>query len=375
LDPLTRLSGDAQTFVEKVWARCIYVHRADATEFDDLLSLDDVDSLLTSSGLRTPMVRLAQDGSVLPSADYTRSTTVGGVAVTGLVDSRKLLDLFTGGATVILQGLHRYWLPLTRLVTDLEDALGHPCQANAYLTPAGSQGFARHSDRHDVFVFQTYGEKQWEIGDEDERQEVRMQPGMSMYLPTGTPHAARTQDGASLHVTVGINRVTWRSVLVRAVGRLLTDPELDEPLPAGYHQEPRAFAASLHIQLMQLRNLLSDADPNELATAETAYFLSSRTATLRGALLDRVDLAAIGDSTGLRRRPGARLTTVADRNHLRLLLDDRELQVPGHLAPALRHVDQHHQLTPADLAGWLDSESRLVLCRRLVREGLLEVVR
>nr|MBA2531241.1 cupin [Nocardioidaceae bacterium] len=171
------------------------------------------------------------------------------------------------------------------------------------------------------------------------------------------------------------NRVTWRSVLVRAVGRLLTDPELDEPLPAGYHQEPRAFAASLHIQLMQLRNLLSDADPNELATAETAYFLSSRTATLRGALLDRVDLAAIGDSTGLRRRPGARLTTVADRNHLRLLLDDRELQVPGHLAPALRHVDQHHQLTPADLAGWLDSDSRLVLCRRLVREGLLEVVR
>ncbi|MDQ3485257.1 MAG: cupin, partial [Actinomycetota bacterium] len=142
MDPLTRLSGDAQTFVEKVWARCIYVHRADATEFDDLLSLDDVDSLLTSSGLRTPMVRLAQDGSVLPSADYTRSTTVGGVAVTGLVDSRKLLDLFTGGATVILQGLHRYWLPLTRLVTDLEDALGHPCQANAYLTPAGSQGFA-----------------------------------------------------------------------------------------------------------------------------------------------------------------------------------------------------------------------------------------
>jgi hypothetical protein len=32
-------------------------------------------------------------------------------------------------------------------------------------------------------------------------------------------------------------------------------------------------------------------------------------------------------------------------------------------------------LTPADLAEHLDPESRLVLCRRLVREGLLEVVR
>ena len=375
MDPLTRLSGDAQTFVEKVWARCIHVHRADADEFDDLLSLDDVDSLLTSSGLRTPMVRLAQDGSVLPSSHYTRGTSVGGVAVTGLVDSRKLLDLFSGGATVILQGLHRYWLPLTRFVSGLENALGHPCQANAYLTPAGSQGFARHSDSHDVFVFQTSGEKLWEIGDGNELQQVRMQPGMSMYLPTGTPHAARTQEGASLHVTVGINLVTWRSVLVRAVTRLLTDPEFDEPLPAGYHHERRAFAASFDTRLVRLREQLSEVDPLELATAETAYFLTSRTAGLRGALLDRVDLAAIGHDTELRRRRGAQLTSLPDGDHIRLLLGDRELQVPGHLAPALSHLARHHQLTPADLGDWLDPESRLVLCRRLVREGLLEVAR
>ena len=31
---------------------------------------------------------------------------------------------------------------LTRLVAELELELGHPCQANAYLTPPGSQGFA-----------------------------------------------------------------------------------------------------------------------------------------------------------------------------------------------------------------------------------------
>ena len=29
-----------------------------------------------------------------------------------------------------------------------------------------------------------------------------------MYLPTGTPHAARTEEGASLHLTIGINRAT-----------------------------------------------------------------------------------------------------------------------------------------------------------------------
>ena len=63
----------------------------------------------------------------------------------------------------MFQGLHRYWPPLTRLVAELELELGHPCQANAYLTPPGSQGFAVHSDSHDVFVFQTAGAKQWEV--------------------------------------------------------------------------------------------------------------------------------------------------------------------------------------------------------------------
>ena len=60
----------------------------------------------------------------------------------------------------------RYWQPLRALVRGLEEQLGHPCQANAYLTPPGSQGFALHSDTHDVFVFQTFGAKEWEVHDE-----------------------------------------------------------------------------------------------------------------------------------------------------------------------------------------------------------------
>ena len=217
MDALTRLSGDGQTFCEKIWGRSIHVHRRRERELSDLLSLGDVDTLVTSSGLRTPTVRLAQDGAVLPSSRYTRTSRIGGVAVTGLVDGRKVLDLFAAGATVILQGLHRYWPPLARLVAELEDALGHPCQANAYLTPAGAQGFAQHCDTHDVFVLQTYGDKQWEVEDDAGPRQVLMEPGMCMYLPTGTPHSARAQTDASLHVTVGINRILWSDLLTRAV--------------------------------------------------------------------------------------------------------------------------------------------------------------
>ena len=236
-DALELLSGDAQTFVEKIWASHVHLHQADPADLVGLLSFDDVDELLTSTAIRTPAVRLAQDGSVLPQSRYTRSgATLAGQPLTGLVDARKVIDLFEGGATVVLQGLHRYWPPLTRLVAELELALGHPCQANAYLTPPGSQGFAVHSDSHDVFVFQTHGAKLWEVhpapGESAEVREVLLEPGLSMYLPTGTPHAARARDTVSLHVTIGINQVTWRTLLDRAVDQAMEQVERRRP-PAG----------------------------------------------------------------------------------------------------------------------------------------------
>src|SRR3954468_14273578 len=234
---LELLSGDAQTFLTKVWASRTHLHHADPDALTALLTFDDVDLLLTGTAIRTPAVRIAKDGSVLPSSSYTRSATLAGQPLTGLLDPRKVFDLFDEGATVVLQGLHRYWPPLGALVADLELALGHPCQANAYLTPPGSQGFAVHKDSHDVFVFQTHGSKVWEVHPADKPaagpaaspaddpgggpMTVVLEPGVSMYLPTGTPHAARAQDEASLHVTIGINALTWRHVLERALDTAL----------------------------------------------------------------------------------------------------------------------------------------------------------
>ena len=76
--------------------------------------------------------------------------------------------------------------------------------------------------------------------------------------------------------------------------------------------------------------------------------------------------------TVLRRRPGHPCVLRAEGGKLRVLLGDRELVMPGYLEVALSVVRDRDALTPADLD--LDEESRLVLCRRLVREGLLEVV-
>lgn len=379
MDPLDLLSGDASAFVSDVWAHRVHIHKADAEPLTQLLSIDDADALLTSSAMRTPALRVAKNGSVLPSSSFVRPATIAGESVTGLVDARKLLTLFNDGATLVLQGLHRYWPPLTQLIRGLERALGHPCQANAYLTPPGAQGFSLHSDSHDVFVFQTYGAKQWEVHDRGNPLDVLMEVGTCMYLPAGTPHAARTQDVASLHVTVGINQLTYREVVRRAVDRVLEDARFDDRLPAGYLDDSTALAAGLRRELDALSSGIAELDAAGVADREVRRFLTSRNPVLRGGLTDALSEAAIDDESRLVRRPGAicvlRKPREADGS-LTLLLGDRTMSVPGWVEPACRRIaelDIGDVLRPADLADWLDPTSRVVLARRLVREGLLKV--
>lgn len=351
----------------------MHLHRTDPQELVGLLSLDDADRLLTSSAIRTPSIRIARDGAVLPESSYTRGATLAGKPLAGLVDARKALELFEGGATVVFQGLHRYWPPLTELVAELELELGHPCQANAYLTPPGAQGFAVHSDSHDVFVFQTAGSKLWEVHGQDGPEEVLLEPGLSMYLPTGTPHAARAQQTVSLHVTLGINQLTWRGLLERTVHGLLSEGH-DEHLPAGHLDDPGALADELARRLTGLADELRDADARAAVDAEVRRFLTGRASRLGGGLRDVLAVIDLDDTTRLRRRPGHPCVLVGRGERLDVLLGDRSLDVPAWLRPALEEVRARPELRPADLAEHLDPQSRLVLCRRLVREGLLEVL-
>ena len=368
MSALDLLSGDAQTFLDKVWASRVHLHRADPAELTAQLSLDDADHLLTSTAIRAPSIRMARDGRVLPASEYTRTATIAGQPLSGLVDGRKALALFADGATIVFQGLHRYWPPLTRLVAELELELGHPCQANAYLTPTGSQGFALHADSHDVFVFQTAGSKLWEVHGEEGVEQVCLEPGVAMYLPTGTRHAAHTQQTVSLHVTLGINQVTWRDLLRRTLEPLV-DELPNEHLPAGFLDESSLLAGGLASRLTELAEAVRRTDATAAAEAEIRRFLTSRPPRLAGGLRDV--LTTIDADTRLRRRPGHPCVLLSRGDRVEVLLGDRSLSAPARIRPALAEVRRRDEFTPADLP--LAEESSLVLCRRLVREGLLEI--
>jgi lysine-specific demethylase/histidyl-hydroxylase NO66 len=378
-DALARCVGDPGQFVREHWARApLYRPGADGVAFADLFSLGDVDHILSSTTPRYPAFRMVKEGRQLDRRSYTRPGRVGGQPVDDLADPGGVYELFHGGATIVLQSLHRFWPPLARLARDLELALTHPVQVNAYITPPASRGLGVHRDEHDVFVLQVHGHKRWDVLDPDGTPGDRLivaelAPGDCLYIPQRFPHAAWTAATASVHLTVGVVPTTWAEVVRRAVVPVVEDALSGEPLPAGFAADPAALTTGVAEQLGEVRRRLDKLDPGAIAVAAADRFWSSRPPLLAGQLQQLLGLEEIGEDTVVRRRPGAVCRLRQHQDRLEVLLGDRVLHMPARLAPVMAVILGRDRLTVRDLAGHLDPPSRLVVVRRLVREGLLEM--
>ena len=254
---LTNLSREE--FARDVWARAaLLTHRA--SDFSDLFSADDVDELISRRGLRTPFLRVAKDGATLPDSSFTSSGGVG-ATISDQLDDTALWRGFADGATLVLQALQRTWQPVADFSAKLSTELGHPVQANAYVTPPQNQGFDDHYDVHDVFVLQIEGTKLWLVHEPvhsdplpdqpwtDHRSAVAqaakgkpyidtvLEPGDVLYLPRGWLHGAQAQGEVSIHLTLGIHSWT-RYALAEQLARsalavLREDPQMRQTLPLG----------------------------------------------------------------------------------------------------------------------------------------------
>ncbi|MHA6628875.1 cupin domain-containing protein [Pseudonocardia sichuanensis] len=394
---LARVTGPAaQEFGSTHWGRApLLVRGCDPDGFRDLLDLDGVDELLSRRGLRTPFLRLARNGAVVDSRSFTGTGGVG-AEIADQVRDDAVAALFADGTTVVLQALHRTWPAVADLATALGAELGHPVQANAYVTPASSRGFSAHYDVHDVFVLQLAGRKHWTVHapvhpdplrdqpwndhaeevaararDDDPALDTVLEPGDALYLPRGWLHAATALGGVSAHLTVGVHVVT-RFALVEALTALVArDPRLRASLPLGVDvADPAQLAPHLDAVREALVDALGAVDAEDVARRV-------RGRVWRGARPEPVGpLAAAAFADGLaagdavRLRAGLRHRLVPRGDRVLLELPDRQLELPDTCARPLRALLAGEPCRVGDLPG-VDGPDQLVLVRRLLREGVL----
>ncbi|KAB1156403.1 cupin domain-containing protein [Micromonospora sp. DT46] len=393
------VSVEPAKFAAAHWGRTPLLSRADELPnragFTDLLSPADADELLSRRGLRTPFLRIAKDGQLVPAARFTGGGGAGAEIADQVLDER-VLELYAGGATLVLQGLHRTWPALTDFTRELGTAVGQPLQVNAYLTPAGSQGFATHYDTHDVFVLQVDGRKHWRIHppvlpDPLEKQpwggradevaatadgpaalDVVLAPGDALYLPRGWLHSAQAQESSSLHLTVGVRALTRYAMVEELLALAAEDPRLRATLPFGTDvADPDAIEPELTETVEALRDWLLRADPAAVAARlRQRAWPAARPAPIRP-LAQATALAALDADTRLAPRPGLRWRLTPRGDQVALVLFDRTITLPASCAPAVHALLGAGSVRVGDLPGLDDDTDRITLARRLLREAVL----
>jgi hypothetical protein len=364
----------ADEFLSEHWERKpLVVARREEGRFDDLLSVADVERLVCSGGLRYPAFRLVKAGEKLDVGSYTTSLSWRPAPFTGTAEVGRVLAEFEAGATLVLQGLHLSWPPLAGFCRTLEQELGHPTQANAYFTPREAQGLPVHHDTHDVFSLQVTGEKRWlvyepalelplkvqryrpELGAPGEPlHEVLLGPGDTLYLPRGWLHEATTSESDSLHITVGVNVYTWLDAFKAALDECGDDVE--------FRRSPDGDADRL------VERLRTRLDPEEVGRRRQRRLVSTRRPVLPGQLTQLRALEGLTLETSIERRP----TVLFELEGRTLSFEGKEIRFPEGAEKGLEFVAfADEPFTAGEIAGDLDDESRLVLVRRLVREGFL----
>lgn len=391
LDPVTPAA-----FLAEHWEhRPLLISRDEPKRYAHLLTLDDIDRLLTLAGPTFETVRIVQGGQSSRPSSLAPRTMTGHSNTLETVYAR-----FRQGASIVLNGVQGYCEPVRELARGLGAELGAKIQGNVYLTPAGSRGFKPHYDTHDVYVLQLHGTKHWQLFgaprplpllDEypdpnapmpkNPQQELDLRPGDLLYLPRGTVHAATANERVSAHLTVSANAVLWEQLITRAIADLVHDDlRFRAALPPGLGRATRARVdaeATLAALLDELRTRL---DPSQMLDTGERLRLSLGPPDLRGHLTDLAEAAAIGLHTPVRRRDGLlwRLREVRDPDADAVELDfhGKTVRFECEQCAAVRFAAASTAaFTAADLPGSLTEPERVAIIIALIREGFLTGLR
>lgn len=375
-----------ETFFNQYWeTHPLVVRRGKKDYFGSLFSLDEVDRAITTLNLAYPNIALKNANREVNAADYTRN---------GALDVASVYQLFSEGSTIVLAFLDTVIPTLTSLCRRLETELNFPMQMNAYLTPARAQGARHHYDTHDVFVLQIVGSKRWTMygtpvelplsgQDFDSKiheqgastMEFELEPGDLAYIPRGVVHDARSSEDLSLHITLGILCYRWADFLLELVADAsMKDPAFRKALPPGFARE--GFDAGQAKETLQdlLHRLATRSDGDSILSRFSDQWISACPPVLRG----QMDQIALVDQLRLDSVVGARPSVVsrirADAASASIYAFGRKISFPAHGTEAVRFALSQSRFSVRDLPGNLDDQGKLVLVRRLVREGLMLVL-
>lgn len=377
-----------EQFLAEYWEKKpLLLRREDRSYYNDLLSLRMLEHTITSQALPRDLCFIANATRQVDAGEYTYSD--------GIVDPARLFQQFSDGGTIVFNQLHTLLPGLADLCRSLEREISCRFQTNIYLSPNKAQGFPSHYDSHDVFVLQVHGVKHWLLyntpielpfkGQPFRRDEVQkgeptmefdLRPGDMLYVPRGVMHDAQTREGETAHITLGALTNTWTELLLEAVAKVaLSDVDFRRSLPPGFANTTfDRSKAREHFKLL-LNRLVERGDLDAALDHFADELVSTRRALLDGQLEQILSLSEITPDHRAGARPNLVYRYSIQDEQIVVSCYGAEMRLPDHAAEPLLYALETPDFKIKDLPGDLDDAGKVVLVKRLVREGMVHVLR
>ena len=378
------------TFLREYWdQKPLVIERGKPDHYAGVLSMADIDAIVGFRQLKYTQLKIAR-------AEHAQPDKVFYVDSDSTSDTNRLFHSYDQGDTVVLNFAQCYWEPAARLCAALENFFHFPAGVNVYVTPRNSQGFPPHFDSHDVFVLQVEGAKSWRIypareampcGIEDSQpiprerlgaplRACRLTAGDLLYLPRGYVHEAHATDASSVHVTVGVRSFTWTDLLSEMLAAASQENlELQKALPVGFMNSQEAVGLMAD-RLPELIRTLTDSGRIESSIGRLRERLIARKRPLPDAhfrSLDQVD--QIDLDTVVAKREGMMCYVSRKPDCVDIAFPGNRMRGPVDIETAFRFIADAKEAFPVRaLPAIVSDESKLVLARRAIREGLLTIL-
>lgn len=377
-------------FVKDYWEKSfLHLQRNNPDLYHDLFSLDDIDRWLASTGTG------AANSVLITAHEGSKSSTQGYRPRDITVD--KIYEAFGQGSSIVLNQLEDSWPPVFSFAKALGRTFSGDIGLNAYLTPKESQAFPLHWDPHDVFVLQVSGQKLWRLHEIKQLSimhlqfskdlvylpsagkerleapllaELVLKPGDLLYIPRGMPHCAAARDETSLHLTVSVVPFYWMDFIKAALEQAgLEISGLRKALPIGFLKDRQ------HEAMYREFCYLLEAFGKKASFEETLEVVTRNRIYRQGFAPDGhfshlVRLSDLSPESLLARREDVLCAVESGPDFSCIRFGLRSVRGPSHLRHPFEFIRDQERFRVKEVPG-VDDQSRLVLARRLIREGLL----
>lgn len=365
-------------------------------ELKKILNLDTFEELLwLIFRLRPSAIQITRNSLLLTDGEKSRIDI-----------ARHLHRLLDDGYSLVINFAEEFNSKLAVFAREFGDEFSSPFHISLFLTPPSTTAFNAHFDAIDVFAVQVSGDKTWEIGREttylpghsythttgpepEMRAKYELTSGDLLYVPRGLIHrVSGSKRDLSLHASFALESVRIGTLLREAIA-FVEDGDLnlrraDLALMSAIKRGEEGFSSDLTAVLGNLCNQYILKSSRAHIAAKNCSSLPQPPGRLKRYGIGHDEIS--GDTKLCRRRGMPCEVLFLRRRGLaaisfpglaagRPYKEDALLTFPGQYIALLDYIrDNTDPFTPESFPGKLSTGSKVVVARRLIKEGLLERV-